>query len=298
MKILITGAAGYVGSALAKRLETQDLLLIDNYSAKEEWRPYLLSVGKHEIINGDILDREVCKDITQGIDVIYHLAAVSGINNCEDIFSCESNLIGTINLGIWAEKRGVKKIIFASTSAVYGESQAPLITEEHKIKPRFRYGWQKYICELFLQTLRIPCVILRKSNIYGQGLYHKNTAVDNFIDKAIKGEDFTITGKGLQRRDYIHIEDVVNAYIQATYWDSGIYNIGGKDNLSINELADLIIGISGKNIRKIYNEKAESGAILKKFTYDYSKAKVRGYNPQKTIKDEAITRFGNNKNLA
>ena len=300
MKILITGAAGYIGSALAQKFENHNLLLIDNYSAHKDGRPHLLNVGKNEIVHADIADEEVCKDITLGIDVIYHLASISGIVNCENIESYRSNIVGTTFLGLWAEKREVKKIIFASTSAVYGESQSIQINESHRIKPRCRYGWEKYICEMILQSLKIPCVIFRMSNVFGEGLYHKQTAVDTFIDKALNDLDIPISGSGEQRRDYVHIDDVVNAYLQALYWDSGIYNIGGNDNLSINELADLIINEAnksyGKNIKKIYNLTADTGRLLKRFNYDYSKAKSFGYNPKGKIIDEVKKRLGGNSN--
>lgn len=292
---MITGSAGYVGSYLAKKLNGKDLLLLDNYSALEDGRPAIFEINGKEIIKADITNAQTCDDFTKGVDVIFHLAAVSGIGKCENPDSYASNVIGTAQLAMWAEKNEAKKIIFASTSAVYGECQNPIITETHRIQPRSRYGWEKFIGEQILQSLKIPCVILRISNVFGEGLYHKQTAADNFIDKAKAGLNLTINGKGTQRRDYIHIDDMVEAYHQAIYWDSGIYNIGGNDNLSINELADMVIEGADKHlklkIKKIYNESADAGRMLKKFTYACTKAKERGFTPKKSIKDEIQKRF-------
>ena len=292
MKILITGAAGYVGSVLAKQFQSQELLLVDNYSSTDSDRPKILGVGQHEIINADISDRDVAEDITKNIDVIYHLAAVSGIPRCEqNLASYLSNVVGTAYLGMCAEINDVKKIIFASTSAVYGESQVYNITETHRIKPRSRYGWQKYAAETVLTSLKIPVIIFRKSNIFGDGYFHKQVAVDVFIDKVKAGEDITIHGKGTQRRDYVHLDDVVDAYVQAIYWDSGVYNIGGNDNLSVNELADLIISLGKGKSKKVYQEQRETERLIKNFNYDCSRAKSMGYHPKKRVEDEVRRRL-------
>ena len=131
MKIAILGAAGYIGSALAKRLSNQDLVLIDNYSAKYDSRPEIKEVEGHKIINGDLADIRVCEDRLRGVEIIYHLAALSGISRCENTESYYSNIIATSNVAIWAEKYEAKKIVFASTSAVYGEPLRIPIDEAH-----------------------------------------------------------------------------------------------------------------------------------------------------------------------
>jgi len=293
MRILITGSAGYIGSALAERLKEHELVLVDNYSSLGDGRPVISKIGKHEIIRGDIINESFCKDITQSVDLIFHLAAISGIAKCEDPNSYESNITGLSILGRCAEQNDIKKIIFASSSAVYGEGQNPDITETHRIKPRSRYGNQKYVGELILQSLKIPVVVFRKSNVYGHALFHKKTAVDFFIDKALREEDLTIDGKGTQQRDYVNIHDVVDAYVQAMYWDSGVYNIGGLDNLSINDLADLVIKHAPKKVGKIYNSQGDAGRLLKNFTYNCKKANDNGYKPKRTVLEEIVQRFSN-----
>lgn len=299
MKILITGAAGYIGSLLAEKLSTQDLLLVDDYSACTDGRPKIEKIGRNHIVEADISSEAVCQELLKGIDVIYHFAATSGIAKCEDPASYKNNVVGTSNIGAAALRNGCRKIIFASTSAVYGESQCYFINENHRIKPRCKYGWEKYIGELILQSLGIPIVILRKSNVYGDGLFHKKTAVDVFIDKAMNGEDITIDGTGLQRRDYVHLNDTVDAYIQSLYWDSGVYNIGGLDNMSVNELADIIISYvyksGGKLVKKIFNEQADAGRMLKKFSYDITRAMSIGYKPKERVINEVTRRVGGHR---
>jgi len=295
LRILITGAAGYIGSTLAERLKQHELILMDNYSAHIDGRLRIDKIDKHEILNADFTDENTCRELTQNIDIVYHLGAISGIARCENLQSYITNVIGTTLLGMWSEKNDVKKFIYASSSSVYGESQSENITELHRIKPRCRYGWQKYVSELILQTYKLPVVIFRKSNLYGHGLYHKRVATDIFIDKAMVGDDITIDGSGNQRRDYVHITDVVDAYTQAVYWDSGIYNIGGNDNLSVNELADLILTETKSKSKKIYNSKGD-WRLLKKFIYNCDKARENGYDPKLRIADEIKTRFDHYSN--
>jgi UDP-glucose 4-epimerase len=296
MRILITGAAGFIGSYLAQKLEQHDLILVDDYSALDDGRPKLYEIGRHKIISADISNPDVCKELTYNTEIIYHLASISGIGKCQHCGSYQSNVVGTSYLAQYAEEHEVKKIIYASTSAVYGESQAYSITETHRVKPRTRYGWQKYAGEIIFQSTKIPTVIIRKSNVYGHALFHKQTAVDNFIDKALSCKDITINGKGSQRRDYVHIDDVVSMYLNSLYWDSGVYNIGGLDNLSIEELANLVIETTGSKSKKIYNESGETGSAMKNFVYNWQRAKERGYFPKNRVKDEIQRRISGNNN--
>jgi UDP-glucose 4-epimerase len=300
MKIAITGASGYIGSWLAKKLKDHDLVLLDNFST-----PYTIqvrNVSNHEIIKFDIADGDEDWNVFTGVDVIFHLAAVSGIKACENSFDAYmTNVVGTSLITAVAEAAGVKKIIFASSMSVYKETDKEIIEESTLSVPSSnKYARQKLCGELILQSSKVPSVILRKSNVYGEGFFTKTTVIDAFINKVLKGENLVIEGTGEQYRNFVHLEDVVDAYIQAIDWEPGVYNIGGPDNLSISQLADMVIDEAKKGgvlIEKIIKGEG-GGAGFKNINFSYEKARGKGFNPKHMVLEEIKKRFGYNSNMA
>ena len=287
MKICLTGAAGYVGSFLAQRLiqAGYEVLLIDNYFIPS----HLTSINNIPITRKDIRDNI---DLSE-YDVLVHLAAISGINKCNESPSLANdvNYNGTVNL--LKTFRG--RTVFASTSAVYGEAKSPIIDEAHPIAPLCEYGKSKLKAEKAVEGTD-NYIIFRFSNIYGKGITWKRTVTDNFIDKALNGETIEIHGDGKQRRDFVNINDVVVAYWQAIHaTTTGTFNIGGNEELSINEIATLVSKthkrLTGKDVL-IKRIEASTGRQWKDFFYSFKYANMMlNYDPLYSVGDEIRERI-------
>ncbi len=287
MRIVVTGAAGYIGSALADRLIQQghQVLLIDNYYIES----HLTHIHNIPIKNIDIRDDIDISDY----DMLVHLAAISGINKCNNNqeLAIDVNIRGTTNL--LKDFKG--RVIFASTSAVYGEAKHPTITEEHPKKPLGTYGNTKLEAERLIEYCNNYC-ILRFSNIYGKGLSFKRTVTDLFIEKALKGEPIEIDGDGRQRRDFVHINDVILAYWNAIRSEAvGTFNIGGRQALSVNDIAELVVKHYRRTFGytlKVTHKPKDVGRKWHDFIYSCESAKqALGYEPSYSVSDEIVERF-------
>jgi len=291
MKILLTGGAGFCGSFLAKTLikQNHEVTLIDNYSNPSN----LTEIDGVPIQRIDIRDD---KDWSK-YEICFNLAGIAGIKNCEDDpdGAYDTNVRGVFKL--LRTFRG--RFIFASSSAVYGQAEYPEIDETHPVIPRSVYGKNKFEAEGIIKLHSDYCV-LRFSNIYGKGIFCKRTVADCFVENALKKETLLIHGDGKQRRDFVHINDVVRSYIVAMRSDiNGIFNIGGNEALSINDIAELV----SKNYRNIFGYTIEvkhipidCGVSWKDFTYSSKLAKeMLGYEPAYSINDEVRERFLSNQ---
>jgi len=247
-KVLITGGAGFIGSHIAESYlaEGHEVIIVDNLSTglKEN-----IPVGA-KFFAVDICDSAKLEPLFAGIDVVSHQAALPRNQYCvEHPEECHRhNVDGTLSVLRLARLHGVKKVIYASSCAIYAESEQP-ISEDHPIKPRTPYAVQKYIGELYGQVFQeiygLPIIILRYFNVYGAG-QNERGAYPNVLAafrKQIRevGKVF-ITGDGEQKRDYVHVKDVAEANVKALDlellppWRNAL-NIGTGRPLSVNEVA-------------------------------------------------------------
>ncbi len=244
MKILVTGGAGFIGSNIVDRLtkEGHEVVVIDN-----------LSTGKLENLNkkAKFYKLDIGSPQTKAVfnkekfDVVYHKAAQIDVQKSinDPIFDGDVNILGTINILEACKETNVKKIIYASSAAVYGEPQYLGIDEKHQINPSSYYGISKYTPENYIKTYSkyydLSYTILRYANVFGikQDPKGEGGVIAIFMDKFFKGEAPTIYGNGSATRDFIYIEDVIDANIKALYKGNGdVFNIGTGKATSIKEL--------------------------------------------------------------
>lgn len=239
MRILVTGSSGFIGAALVNELlKSHDVIGYD----LNEPRELPTNPEKFTFVQGDINDKTSLKKSMKGIEVVFHLAALPKVGEsaefAEEFF--KTNTKGTFSLLMAARKTGVKRVIFASSSAVYGRGQVPSI-ETQATEPISIYAADKAAGEAYsiaVRELGLETVILRLFNVYGKGA-DKGVMYD-FTRSLLKSPDLKILGDGRQEKDFIHIRDTVSAFTLALNLPQGIYNVGSGEKTSIMELAKTI----------------------------------------------------------
>lgn len=253
MKALVTGGAGFIGSHLVDALIANgaEVFIIDDFSSGH---PSNLNTAA-ALYQLDICDpyvKQLIKDIKP--DVLFHLAAQADVghsvrNPAED---ARVNIDGTIHLLEACVEESVKNFVFSSTSAVYGDIECGVITEEQPTSPSSFYGFSKLAAEcyikLFHKLFDLPYTILRYANVYGPRQSPKGDGgvVAVFLERLNSGEAILIQGDGEQTRDFIYVEDVVAANLAAAeYAANTAMHVSTGKSISINSLIDTLIGIHG-----------------------------------------------------
>ena len=305
--ILITGGCGFLGVSLIKKLlalQSKNIRLIDNLSVgkKENLRqvcdfreinPNNLKGSPNglELIVGDIRDQELAIKVAKGIDTIIHLAANTGVGPSieKPQVDMSVNIIGTFNYLEASRVNKISKFIFASSGAPIGEVEPPIHEEipPHPLSPNgaSKLAGEGY-CSAYKNTFGIETVVLRFGNVYGPGSINKSSVVAKFIRKAINGDILEIYGDGMQTRDFIYIDDLINAIIitvEKHNIGGEIFQIASNQETTINGMTNKLInelkkqGVKNINIKKI---SIRTGDMKRNFS-DTSKAKERlGWNAQ------------------
>lgn len=268
MKVLVTGGAGFIGSHLVNALIDKglDVVVVDN-----------LSTGKEANINqsATFINADICSTNIRDIfdihkpQITFHLAAQSNVRKSmtSPIEDMQNNIAGSINLLQCCVATGVEKIVYASSAAVYGLPEILPINETHRVKPLSPYGISKHTVEHYLdvyyRTAGLKYTILRYSNVYGerQDPAGEGGVISVFLDRLQKDEPVLVYGDGEQTRDFINVQDVVEANIKAMIFGSGeVFNISTGKSTSINNLIKTIERTFSKNI-KIGYQASRSGDI-------------------------------------
>lgn len=261
-KILITGGLGFIGSYIADELiDGNEVLIIDNKSTGKVENLQNINHENLTLIEKDLNDADL-DDILTDVDYVFHLAAMASVPlSIENPLECvENNMYATIKLINACKNNNVKKIIFSSSSSVYGDNtNIPLKESEYPL-PKSPYAASKASGELFLKTYYeaygLNYISLRYFNVFGPK-QDKNSqyaaVIPNFITALLEGEQPIIYGDGEQTRDFIYIRDVVNANIKAAESDyNGIINVASGKKTTINELYKIISETLGSNIEPKY----------------------------------------------
>ena len=271
MKILVTGGAGFIGKHLIKFLieKGSEVTIFDNFfNSEKNSVAALVNIGA-KIIEGDITKLEDITNATEKHDIVIHLAAKisveESIKNPSETFYI--NVDGTRNVLVACEKNHVKKLIVASSAAVYGESLSGIkLTEDSKTDPISPYGESKVMMEHeireFITKHNMNCIILRFFNIYGVGQSLEYAGViTKFMKRIAMNKPLEIFGDGMQTRDFVSINDVINSiYGAIENGKNGTYNIASGKTITIKELAEFMISLSGKDLEIIYSD-AKKGDI-------------------------------------
>lgn len=261
-KILITGGAGFIGSHIVDELiNDNEITIIDNLTTGSIKN---LKYPEHENLNfieGDI--REInFDDFTSGTDYIFHLAAMASVPlSVEKPMECNDiNVNSTVKLLKSAVDNDVKKIVFSSSSSVYGENRNMPLKETEQPMPTSPYAASKASCELYLRTFYesygLNYIALRYFNVFGPR-QDKNSqyaaVIPNFISSLLEGKQAEIYGDGEQTRDFVYIGDIAQANINSCKSDyNGIINIASGKKLTINELYEIVKNALGSELEPKY----------------------------------------------
>ena len=254
-KILITGGAGFIGSHLTAYLLNQgnEIIVLDNLLRGNKIESEVFK--KITFIEGDVRDFDTVLNASKGCDLVYHLAAVLGVDIVADnpVETMDTEVVGTRNVVQAALKNNIKKVIYASTSGVYGHSAIEKsVDEEIMIDPRTSYAMAKRYNEIYLKAIYeekgLESVSLRFFNVYG-GRQDQRMVIPRFFEQAKKNEPITVFGSGKQTRDFTSIEETIKATVLLAEQSKGseIFNVANETELTILELAEFIIGITGSS---------------------------------------------------
>jgi len=290
LKVLVTGAAGFIGSNLAIRLlqEGHSVVGLDNLSAGTRENVD----SRVEFHRRDIRERELA-DLFRGVDTVFHLAAKNCLSDClqNPIETSDINVTGTANILEHARRANVRKFIYADTSAEYeGISDFPSTVE--KIAPRGPYAVSKrggaLFCESFRQMFGMNITAVRYFNVYGPAQDWRRVVppvMSAFIIKLLQGTPPVIYGTGEKRRDFIYVDDVNDFHLLAMNDDrtnGKTYNVGSGVNYSILEIYTMIEQKLGTGIRPVFKEDLPGEAQIT--LADISQEKALGWSPQTDIR--------------
>lgn len=293
--VVVTGGMGFIGSHLTERLlEDNIVTVIDNgITGRIENIEHLLDHRNLTLIKGSIVNLNLT-DIFQGKDYVFHLAAIPSVpRSVKDPFSSnEANVTGTLNVLIAARDAGIKKVIFSSSSSVYGDTPTLPKREDMSVNPQSPYAITKatgeMYCRIFEEIYGLPTVCLRYFNVFGprQDPNSQYAAViPKFITAIACDKSPLIYGDGEQSRDFTFVKHVVNANILSCESDkSGIFNIACGRRITINELVSHINLILGKKVMPKHVNPRQGD--IKHSLADISNARTFGYNPEGNFIEE------------
>lgn len=273
---LVTGGAGFIGSNIVEELlkRGEAVRVLDNFSeGKRENLDFVdPSNSNYELIEGDIRDMDTCRQACKGTDYVLHQAALRSVPRSVDepAATNDVNVGGTLNILLAARETGVKRVVYASSSAIYGDAEILPQTESQAPSPISPYAVSKlaaeYYCLVFSKIYGLETVCLRYFNVFGprQDPTSEYAAViPRFVLAALKGEQLEIHGDGLQSRDFTYVSNVVDSNILAAKAPDAageVVNIACGEQHSILDVADIIADILGKKLR-YYHTEARKGDV-------------------------------------
>ena len=269
MRVLVTGGAGFIGSHIVEHFQgTAEVRVLDNL--RSGFR-HNLAGFRHEFIEASILDRDAVRRAVQGVDYIFHLAAMISVpeSMAKPVECNELNTTGSLVVLEEAERAGVKKLVLSSSAAIYGDNPVVPKVETMFPEPKSPYAITKldgeYYCKMFSDEGRLQTACLRYFNVFGPRQDPKSqyaAAVPIFIHRAVRNEDISIYGDGEQTRDFIYVKDIAaaNAFFATQSPATGVFNVAYGSKITINELAGTICRLTNSR-SKIKHAPARAGDV-------------------------------------
>jgi len=255
MRAVVTGGAGFIGSNLVRLLVEQgdDVAVVDDLSSG--YRENLAGLAEIQLHEGDVRDGELLERVFAGVDIVFHLgAAVGNLQSIEDPERDTAiNAVGTLRVLEAARRCGVRKVIYSSSAAIFGELKHLPIREDHPIAPNSPYGVSKLagekMCLAYAMLYELEAVCLRYFNVYGinQRFDAYGNVIPIFVHRLLRGEPLWIFSDGEQTRDFVNVADVAGANICAARVEgvSGAFNVASGRSITINRLVELLARASG-----------------------------------------------------
>jgi UDP-glucose 4-epimerase len=272
MKVLVTGGAGFIGSHLVERLLAagDTVCVVDDLSTGK--RENLVQHRNLDFIEGDIRDLGLIHGCAGGIDTIVHLAAVASVQASMDdpVHTHQVNFDGTLNLLEASRRHGVKRFIYASSAAVYGDVAAIPVSEQAALRPLSPYATDKLSGEYYLshyhRSYGLPATAFRFFNIYGPRQDPSSPysgVISIFLESLIRNKPVTVFGDGNQTRDFVFVSDLADLLGRATHGTDGVggvFNVGTGKRHSLLHLLAILEELAGKKIERRH-EPARPGDI-------------------------------------
>ena len=285
MRVLITGGAGFIGSHLVEHFQGKaEVRVLDNLRSG-----YRKNIENFDVDFqlGDICDRAAVDKAMEGVDYVFHLAAMISVpESMSKIAECiQINNLGMLNVLESAAEHGVKKLCFSTSAAIYGDNPVVPKIETMFPEPKSPYAITKldgeYYCKMFTQEGKLQTACLRYFNVFGPRQDPKSAyaaAVPIFTAKAVANEPMTIYGDGEQTRDFIYVKDIVAANVfMATNDFTGVYNIAYGKKITINDLVNLIKNVTDSKSEVIHL--AERAGDVKHSLAAVDKLNATGFKP-------------------
>jgi UDP-glucose 4-epimerase len=296
MKYIVTGGAGFIGSHIVENLAQtgHEVIILDNlFSGKKENIKPFLKKNTVTFVKGSITDLPLLMRTFEGADGIFHEGAISSVPRsvADPVATNEANVTGTLNVLIAARDCGARKVVFASSSSVYGNTPTLPKREDMTPAPLSPYAVSKHTGEEYLRVFSevygLRTLSLRYFNVFGprQDPNSQYAAViPNFITKILRHEPPVIHGDGNQSRDFTYVKDVVQANVRAMESDAqGIFNVAYCKRIDLNDLAAMIMDSTGIRVAPVHD--APRAGDVRDSLADITRAQQAfGYSPEYTVK--------------
>lgn len=287
-RVLITGGAGFIGSALSRVLALDhDVVVLDDLSAG---RRENLDQVKVDLVEGSVLDRSLLEELIDGVETVYHLAC-RGVRHSihQPLLNHEVNATGTLNILEAARRGGVERFVYTSTSEVYGTATTVPMAESHPTHPHTVYGGAKLAGEAYTRayhtTYGMATTVIRPFNSFGPRSHHEGDSgevIPKFLVRAMNGLPPVIFGDGTQTRDFTYVDDTATGIALVADNERLIgetVNLGSGTEITINELAAIVLSVTGREgLAPVYDE-PRPGDVLRLLADSTLAHRTLGWKP-------------------